>query len=69
MPSTRRTLRSATLLALTILNSNCATIGEGDFCRVAEPILVPADDLACIGDALARRILAHNLAGRRLCGW
>lgn len=38
-----------------------------DFCATAKPIYVSKSDV--ISDATAKEILAHNLTGRKLCGW
>jgi hypothetical protein len=38
-----------------------------DFCATAKPIYVSKDDV--ITDMTAQQILAHNVLGRKLCGW
>jgi hypothetical protein len=38
-----------------------------DFCATAKPIYVSKNDI--ITDQTASAILAHNLTGRKLCGW
>lgn len=58
-----------TSLLATILATGCATTGAGSFCRIAEPIRVDAESLACMTRTVAGRIVAHNEIGRRLCGW
>lgn len=53
-------------IALLMLLPSCAGTG-GAGCEAWRPILVAeADGLT---EPTARAILAHNLAGRRLCGW
>lgn len=57
--------------ATALLLASCVTDGHGTdgapFCTAASPILVSqVDELT---DGTARQILAHNEAGRRLCGW
>lgn len=50
---------------LTLLAS-CGATGLAD-CAAWRPILVSSED--SITTETARAILAHNLTGRRLCGW
>jgi cellobiose-specific phosphotransferase system component IIA len=50
-----------------ILLSACEMIGRGNDCVAWRPILVHGDDH--LTTETARDILAHNLVGRRLCGW
>jgi hypothetical protein len=38
-----------------------------DFCATAKPIYIGKNDV--ISDDTAQQILAHNLTGRKLCGW
>lgn len=38
-----------------------------DFCATAKPIYIGKADV--ISDQTANEILAHNLTGRKLCGW
>lgn len=50
--------------------TGCATTTKPaapDFCGTAAPIFVSKADV--ITDRTARRILEHNLTGRKLCGW
>jgi len=55
-------------IALAILTASCAGTGGGsDACAPWRPILVAEADSLTPGTA--RAILAHNLTGRRLCGW
>jgi len=56
-----------TMLALATLLSGCAGSGAADYCAPWRPIRVAAEDV--LGEATARDVLAHNLTGRRLCGW
>lgn len=64
----RRTLRTTCGAILLILASGCGTSGgAGDYCRIAEPILISADDDLTVETAQA--ILIHNEQGERLCGW
>ena len=58
-------------LCLALLLSSCATNGRVteavSGCAWARPILVSKADV--LTDQTARQILAHNEAGRALCGW
>lgn len=54
------------LAALLILLPSCAGTG-GAGCEAWRPVLIHDDDR--LTEGTARAILAHNLAGRRLCGW
>lgn len=57
---------TALLIALAMPLASCAGTG-GAGCDAWRPVLVAeADSLTA---PTARAILAHNLAGRRLCGW
>lgn len=67
MRSTRRRRPSVTLALLTILAASCSSVGSGEFCRIAEPILISADDDLTVETAQA--ILIHNETGERLCDW
>lgn len=44
-----------------------ATTMAPDFCATAKPIYIGKLDV--ISDETAKEILAHNLTGRKLCGW
>lgn len=54
------------LLALTIPLASCAGTG-GAGCEAWRPVLIADADV--LTPETARAILAHNLTGRRLCGW
>jgi hypothetical protein len=54
------------LTAILTLCSGCATSGAAD-CGAWRPILIADADVLTVDTA--RAILAHNLTGRRLCGW
>ncbi len=55
-------------LGILVLLSACAGTGAGiEACGPWRPILVSQAD--SLTDGTARAILAHNEAGRRLCGW
>ncbi len=59
---------NATWIGLAMLLAGCAGTGSGgDACGPWRPILVSAGDR--LEEATARAILAHNMTGRRLCGW
>jgi hypothetical protein len=58
---------TATWIALAILLTSCAGTGGATDCATWRPILVSRED--ALTPATARAILAHNRAGRRLCGW
>lgn len=61
--------RAALLAAIvTAFASGCqapATSG----CEWTRPIRPTAQDVDLISDSLVDQILAHNLAGQRICGW
>lgn len=57
---------TALWLALLIPLASCAGTGAVD-CGAWRPILI-ADADVLMPDT-ARAVLAHNLTGRRLCGW
>jgi hypothetical protein len=54
------------LLAAMILLPSCARTGAAG-CEAWRPILVADADV--LTPETARAVLAHNRAGRRLCGW
>lgn len=54
------------VVSLTLL-VGCTKIGPVNDCVAWRPILVHGDDHITV--ETARAILAHNLTGRRLCGW
>lgn len=54
------------LIVLLTLLPSCAATGSAG-CEAWRPILIGAEDT--LGAETARQILAHNLTGRRLCGW
>jgi hypothetical protein len=58
---------TATWIALSILLTSCAGTGGATDCATWRPILVARDDV--LSPPTARAILAHNRAGRALCGW
>jgi hypothetical protein len=55
------------LIVSLILLSACAKIGPVSECLAWRPILIHEQD--ALTTETARAILAHNLTGRRLCGW
>lgn len=55
------------LPVLLILLSSCAGTGPAAECSAWRPILIGQDDR--LSPETARSILAHNLTGRRICGW
>ena len=57
---------TALLLAILTLLASCAGTG-GAGCDAWRPILVADADV--LTTDTARAVLAHNLTGRRLCGW
>lgn len=59
-------MRTWKLLALLILLPSCAATGRVD-CAAWRPITVEQADV--LTAETARSILAHNLTGRRICGW
>lgn len=59
-------MRIVMLLGLLTLLASCAGTG-GAGCEAWRPVLIGAGDV--MTPETARAILAHNLTGRRLCGW
>jgi hypothetical protein len=59
-------MRTGMLIAAMILLASCAATGAAG-CEAWRPILVHDND--SLTPETARAILAHNRAGRRLCGW
>ncbi len=59
-------LKFALIVSL-ILLSACAKTGPVNDCSAWRPILIGQQDN--LTTETARAILAHNLTGRRLCGW
>lgn len=56
------------LHASLILLVSCTMTGrDREYCKVSRPILISQADV--LTDETARDILAHNLTGKRLCGW
>ena len=54
--------------AILMLLSGCGGSGAAiDPCGPWRPITIGQGD--ALTDATARQVLAHNLTGRRLCGW
>ena len=59
---------TALLLASLALLTSCAVTGAGPTdCGAWRPILITPQD--ALTRNTAADILAHNLTGRRLCGW
>ena len=58
---------TALLLAILTLLPSCAGPGGAPDCAAWRPVLVADADV--LTPETARAILAHNLTGRRLCGW
>lgn len=56
-------MRKLLPMLLLIPLASCAAAG----CEAWRPVLIGPEDR--ISDETARSILAHNLTGRRLCGW
>lgn len=59
-------MRNVMLVGLLILLASCGATG-GAGCEAWRPILMGDDDQ--ISAETGRAILAHNLTGRRRCGW
>lgn len=59
-------MRTLLLVGSLILLTNCADSGAAG-CEAWRPVLVGNADT--LTPETARAILAHNLTGRRLCGW
>lgn len=57
-------MRTLRLLVLTIPLASCSAAAG---CEAWRPVMIGSEDQ--ISDETARGILAHNLTGRRLCGW
>jgi hypothetical protein len=60
-------IRIALLIASLTLLSGCVTSGAGDVCAPWRPIRVAKEDQ--LTRETAQQILAHDLTGRKLCGW
>lgn len=50
-----------------LLMTPLASCGAAAGCEAWRPVMIGAEDR--LSDETARAILAHNLTGRRLCGW
>lgn len=59
-----RLIACAALLALV-----ACTTPAGSFCVIAKPQRPSAAEIAAMSDACVAEVLAHNLKGRKLCGW
>ena len=59
-----RLIACATLLALV-----ACTTPAGSFCAIAKPQRPSAAEIAAMSDARVAEVLAHNIKGRKLCGW
>lgn len=58
-----------TLAALSlILLVSCQTT-SGTFCDIARPQRPSAAEIEAMSDARVADVLAHNLKGKKLCGW
>ncbi len=55
------------IVRLLLLLTLCASCAPAAGCEAWRPVLIGSEDR--ISDETARAILAHNLTGRRLCGW
>jgi hypothetical protein len=55
-------------LASLLFLSACQSTG-GSFCAIENPIRPTQAEIAVMGDATVAAILAHNLTGKKLCGW
>ncbi|MCA3719265.1 MAG: hypothetical protein IM674_13550 [Brevundimonas sp.] len=63
--------RAALLMLMPIMLASCSATGPagGDFCQMAAPIRVSAEDGDRFSRETARQIRLHNEVGRRVCGW
>lgn len=57
----------ARILLLALILSGCAS--GGTFCQIADPMRLSAEVVDKMTDQEANAALAHNLKGKRLCGW
>ena len=55
------------IVRLLLLLTLCASCAPAAGCEAWRPVMIGSEDQ--ISDETARGILAHNLTGRRLCGW
>lgn len=55
------------IVKLMLLLIPLASCGAAAGCEAWRPVLIGPEDR--ISDETARGIYAHNLTGRRLCGW
>jgi hypothetical protein len=60
-------MRTPLLIGALILLASCAGTGGAPDCSAWRPILVHDEDQ--LTTETARAVLAHNLTGRRICGW
>lgn len=60
-------MRTLMLLGLLTLLPSCGATGPASECAAWRPILIGEGDT--LSTETARGILAHNLTGRRICGW
>lgn len=55
------------LFLLVFILSGCAS--GGSFCSIAHPIRLSPEVVDRMTDQEANAALAHNLKGKKLCGW
>lgn len=55
--------------AILSVASGCATGPATDGCEWVSAIRPTSADVDVMSDTLAGQILAHNMAGARVCGW
>lgn len=56
------------ILLLTVILSGCVSSG-GSFCQISHAIRLNPEVVDTMTDAEVNAALAHNLKGKKLCGW
>lgn len=55
-------------VALVLALAGCTTT-KGTFCQISKPQRLSSQAVDALSDAEVAALLAHNLKGRKLCGW
>ncbi len=57
------------IMLLVFILSNCGTVPKGDFCKIERKFSYSDAAVDAMSDAEVEQNLAHNLKGKKLCGW
>lgn len=57
------------LLTAVLNGLSACTTTKGSFCDIAKPLRPSKATIETLTDEEAGAVLAHNLKGKRLCGW